>query len=755
MKRTGGTGSAEQRQAREILSALAERLKILYFIPHASQDLGDASPLGMYTPGILASAHIILSLTEFPADVREPFSDQVSILRMRLLRHIWRHVIPIDIRTLTEEAKSGVGSYFCVVLTNDEDVASAVDKLQFSDKVPFLHVSSVAGRGRLSENDFDLDHLIEYVDSVLSYLSKDPQLHLFISTTKELMKPVDREPPKPLKLVKSFHNVTTPNECALMSYRWQLVGEDEPIKPNMAAGVHGDHQQYIDRICLTADTVLLKRQELMENTSPALIDSTYLISVPSVYWGYYQDWRDVGKGLTGVDLKAFNVALKSTIQQSTYFDRVEVEDHSQLMENKYFQSFMHSRAMDQRCYTAGLALLASATLTPVLRLEPKLNKVRGDFKVLAQCVRSGARIRSQFKQSRLVRAVGLRMRDLIDDEFLTRIDHCTAEPTIQGLKVASDIPLEWLPCGGMPLGLRYDLSRIPVLPGNLFLFHCVRPPIHIRMEELFDILIIRSFDSDDQLKSMLEGAISTALKQSEGRQLKICTVDVGSEDELVSALETQSGAILIFDGHGSYESQLGVGTFVVGGKPIEIWGLKRKCEFPPIVLFSACDTHPLDGGHGSCANAAFTLGAMTVLATSLPVDGLLAAAFIGRLMLRIVEFVPIALKYKKRLTWREVVSGMLRMTYVTEVTRLLIKHKQVSIGKDAISRVQLAANTKINNGSGDWYDVYLESLSKESGIQVDDLRSLVTRWASLTDALKYIQLGSPENIIITSDAPRV
>ena len=727
-----------------------QRLKIFYFIPHAKQDLSHASPFGMYTPGLHTSSRMFLTASIFPADVRELFSTPESVLHLRLKRLLWRHVVPIDIDALQQFSQLYVGSLFRVVLTNESELAQIVDNLEFVDKVPFMHVSSVEGQGRVPASKFNLDSLLEYVDSVIIHLSGIPDWQHFIAAVKDLMPAGDRQSPRPLELVRSHHNVTTPNEFALMSYGWVLE-KDDPLVREGISGALGHPQRYIDRICLGADTVSLMRQKLMANLPAQLLDYAYLITVPSLHWSHYRQWRGLGKKLDANEQKALRTAYKNTVQQSTYFDNIVAGDSKHLLDNKIFRVVMQSRMADMHCYTAGLTLLSSSTLTPVLRLEPKVNQIRGELKILAHCVRSGVRIRSQYKQSRLARVMGKRMRDLIDGKFLSRLDLNVAEGRVQGLKVVSDIPLEWLPCAGLPLGMRYDLSRIPVVPGNLFLKHCVTPPVHVSMEALSDILIIRSFHSDDQLKPLLEQAIDRMLEKSEKEKAKVRIVDVGTEDELINALEEFTGAILIFDGHGNYEYQFGIGTIVVGGEPVDVWNLKSRCQVPPIVIFSACDTHPLDGSHSSCANAAFTLGARTVLATSLPINAGLASMFIARLIYRIIEFVPIALEIRVILTWREIVSGMLRMSYTSEITRLLIKYEKVSISEEARNRVQLAANTAINDRQSDWFETYVMVFANESNTEVEKLRNMVMRWASLTDAQKYVQLGSPENVVITKE----
>jgi hypothetical protein len=90
-------------------------------------------------------------------------------------------------------------------------------------------------------------------------------------------------------------------------------------------------------------------------------------------------------------------------------------------------------------------------------------------------------------------------------------------------------------------------------------------------------------------------------------------VDVLNEDEFVAAIHSFDGAMMIFDGHGSYDDEIGSGTIVIGGKAVDTWQLRKRCVLPPIVIFSACDTQPVDGSHSSVATAAFSLDAQTVL----------------------------------------------------------------------------------------------------------------------------------------------
>ncbi|MES2579421.1 MAG: hypothetical protein V4552_02665 [Pseudomonadota bacterium] len=727
--------------------AYDQRLKIQYFIPHGIQNLADASPFGLYTPGLHDSARSILFAATLQADIRELVSNPTDILHMRLRRVISQTIVPVQIDSLVQVVKSLSNSFFKVFITNNNEMAEAVDKLMPPDRIPFLHISTLEGTNRISIEEFKKENLFHFIIEVLEFVEKSEIIVPDIEQIKLAINSNQAFIPSESELPMSFHNLTLPNESALKVFGKELNNED-PISPQPYSEFKRDEQTYIDRICLAADTVMSERSALMQHIPSGLMDNLLLISVPSLPWQHYQK-NNIARKLKGIDLKAFDTVYKRTIKQSTYFDNVETTQ--EIFENNYFQWMMRTRAMDALCYTAGLTVIATSTMVPVIRLEPKLNQVRGDVKLLAHCVRSESRIRAQHKQSRLARKMAFQIRNLTDNKFLKRIDMLSDTNKIQGLKVVSDLPLEWMSSNGLPLGIKFDLTRIPLMPGNIFLMRCLVKPTFVSLNSLFDILVIRSFAIDDPLSDMLQKAINSSLNKIKKPKVKVKFIDVKTVNDLIVSLSTFDGAILIFDGHGAYDSNNGIGAFVIGGNTIDAWELQKQCNFPPIVIFSACDTHPIDGSHGSIANAAFMLGARSVLATTLPVNGGLAAILIGRLIFRISEYVPLAIDHRALLTWRDVVSGMLRMEYVTEILLVLRRYTDLEISKVSVDHIQLQTNIAINQNDSSWYDLFLSLLSKESLISKHDLQAMIDEWASLTDVIKYIQLGSPENIILYKD----
>lgn len=748
-------------QDREIARQIVAdpHLKIAYFIPHAAQRLTEASPFGLYTPAIHAAASILRLVSTMPSDVRELHANASDVLLFRLRRLLWRHVIPIEMNALQDVASTQFQCLFRVVLTNDTQIAKAVDHLQFRDGLPHLHVSATRSPKRLTFEKFNVKQLRRFVEKVLAQLEQVNEWKLYCQAVRNAIPEATSYRSKKLALGYSHHNVVTPNEIALISFGRRFSGDDPLV--SKAAKAPPDVGRYVERICATADFVTSERQELMQakGIPESLVDWQYILTVPSVYWGHYKNWRELSERLSEVRGPTLGAAIayQSTARQETYFfkhEGLKDGEFKALLTDRGFRATYASRAADQGAYTANLCLLSAATLSPTLRLEPRINRVRGQLKMLANSVRTRSNDTTQIKQSRLLREIGTKLRADIHEAFLQRIDHCAKEQYIRGLKLVADVPLEWVPVSGLPLMLRFDVSRIPVLPGNLLVHHCIRQPIHLSARALLDVLVIRTFEQTDPLRLFLETAVKTLVESMKLDAVRVRFVDVRSVEELVEAVQKYEGAILIFDGHGGYEDKLGVGTIVVGGVPIEVWALREQCVFPPIVLFSACDTHPLDGSHGSSANAAFVLGAASVLATVLPINAGQAALFLARLVLRIVEFIPIALKHRTMLTWREVISGMLRMSYTSEVRQQLIKQRLVKLDEEANARVQLVANTAINERLGNWFELFLDALSQESGIDQNDLQRLISTRASMVDSIKYVQLGSPENIVIEPDVSR-
>jgi hypothetical protein len=317
------------------------------------------------------------------------------------------------------------------------------------------------------------------------------------------------------------------------------------------------------------------------------------------------------------------------------------------------------------------------------------------------------------------------------------------------IKIISDAPIEWLPIGNLPLGIKYDCSRINSTPGNLLMaLLALAETIRLHPDQIKKILVVNAFEDDDPLKDFLTLAIEAFRHRWQGK-IEIEFRRTPSTDTFVEALNQFDGNILIFDGHGVDNANEPIGKLALGAHEIDVWALRGKVRVPPIVILSACDTHGIDASsQATVGNGFLAIGAHTVLATLLPVDGPASASFIARLVYRIAEFVPSALRARTRvLNWNEVIGGMLRMLLATEILDALVGPPD----EEGTPRydMQLAANIDINTReAGDWFENLLKAIATHRGEPVERIQSHARAVIARAEAIRYVQLGHPESILI-------
>lgn len=738
------TSKFSNAQKRALTAAIAgdKRFKVLYLIPHLPQDLEKASLFNWYTPGLHSAADLLLLASKLPADVREPYSAPSTVLLMRMTRNVWPSILPIQLDSLVDAMKI-LGHLFQVVLTNEAVVAEEVDQIVSSSVLPILHVSTIRGNGRVSAHEFDTKEMCKYLLGVIAALVREPVTAEIGKLLRQTIGNATQVKPLKHHLKLGLHNIVRPNEYALMAFGRKLTREKRISMPFFQTSPT-EPQVYVDRVCESADAVFAERERLLQDL-PEMRDYRYVLAVSSMYWGHYAKWRENVQAAPKKMRSSLRAVFSAAIQATTYFDLVELGKDQK--NAPLFLMLARERAADMNSFTAAVTLIATATLAPVLRLEPKLNQIRGEVRLLAHCVRAGVHNSFAWKTSRMVLALGKKMRALINPSFLDRIDALEKEGFIEGMKLVSDLPLELLPVRGLPLAMRYDCSRISPIPGNLFVHACSIPPVQLTLESFKEVLVLRSFKANDMLSSMFEDAVNTISNEQQIFKTKYKFVDVQTVDDVVSGLSNYRGAMVIFDCHGTFDKELGMGSLVIGDEKLSFWNLKGKCSLPPIVMFSACDTQPFDGGHSSVATSAFSLGAVTVLATMLPIYGNRAAMFNARMLYRLEAFLPVVLKSRPTVSWREIVSGMLRMSHATEIMDALMKHAGLKLSLQQWRQAQMRANVTINSNDPRWYEEFLATLAQVSSQTVEQLILEISRNAGFTDAMKYVQLGSPENII--------
>ncbi|MBY2988662.1 CHAT domain-containing protein, partial [Rhizobium leguminosarum] len=319
-----------------------------------------------------------------------------------------------------------------------------------------------------------------------------------------------------------------------------------------------------------------------------------------------------------------------------------------------------------------------------------------------------------------------------------------------GVKLVSDAPLEWLPCGGLPLGIARDVSRIPATPGNLMMIELVPPRRMLLDPSAFEeILVISSFRDEDHLKDILFRAVEDVARRIPGH-LRIRHVRARDKGELVDAINSFGGAMVILDCHGNHNERTGVGTLRIGNDDVDIWELRGTLRSPPVVILSACDTHAPDRTHATVANGFLSCGARAVLGTFLPIRGDRAGVFAARLAHRASWYVSTMVdKIETPVLWSEVVGSMIRLDFLAELINQVQRKRSLAEKKWAELRSDV--DMMIHSRDPHWWSAASTKIKEVTNFADDEFEGLVSLAIGSGDSVRYTHLGNPETICITNE----
>lgn len=716
------------------------RFRIWYWVPHPDQDLTQASPLQFYTPGILRTSGIFAEIATWPGDIRElPEAPEHSLV-FRLGGLLDRRVTPVEFSAFAELAPVFPMPFRCVISTPDssEFVAESLSKMPQSigGMLPWLHISTHQVSDAVFMGDVTRQLLRKYALDALDIYEAAVEQPAFIQAAREVLAkdPYDRS--VVINQTEYGHGITAPNEIAARSFGFTFADEKE-LRPDRT-------EAYIDTAIGSATAAERSRNSLLHNR-PLLPVNKYTIAVLSPAWVSRNLSIDPDKVPDAALRRTLVNVWRSLLKQETHFMQLPADETPEMLGRPEVGGMVSLRQQEAKAFVASLCVHAAHDLTPVLRLEPRVNRVRGTIADIGHCARGGGPHR-EFKLRKLGGRLSEEMHSLIDRRYLALL--APSSERIEGLSLVTDLPLELLPVEGVPLALKYDCSRIPLNPGNVsFGLLMDHRTIKLQLKHFADVLVVRSFSASDRLRPVLERAIRHYGEIADNYP-NVRIVDVDSPAGFIHEVNSFSGAVLIFDGHGSRDTDTHTGSIVVGGEPMDLWLYRKELRLPPIVLLSACDTLPIDGSHGSTAVGMLAVGARTVLGTLMPISALTASLFAGRLLYRIAEFLPLAGRVQQGpLEWRSFLAGLLRMAHVSDL--LLEAQRRYSLDERIFTSVQMDANVLINSRNPSW----------ETKV-ADRMRQMLPRVAlptaghvlnQLTDALKYVQVGSPERIHIVPD----
>ena len=711
-------------------------LKIYYIVLLPEVPLEDASPFQGFQLGWSQIDWALGALTPLPADILEieaPLDPLIS-QRMGGARPLnWN---PLWITALEKLTATDLG-LFIVLFSGTDEIARRAELWRSLQEFEVLHISTSNIAGLLHPSKLSTSVVVSHCRTVLTAEGSRLDESRRETAAAAIANWRERDP-IPIDLKGWGHNVVTPNQMSLLRSN-RLLQEGE-------AFVGKNEAEYNEIILESAKAVFQVREQAGVRPFHLmwLIHPEVYLAEPALFRHAY---RRVGSAR--IEDRAAEQVMRLFQTQTGFLAQTTTALPKALQSSLLAQTLMRIRMSELRTFTLGVGLTAAQTTSAVLRMSPGINRVFPALSAFARSVRS-EKYEHRRKAFRLYQNIQEQLANTVGKEKLAFIGEDVTGP----IKIIADAPLEWLPVGNLPLLIRHQCSRINATPGNLLMgLLAKREVIIVPPEVLQDVLIVSAFDPADRLRNMLNQALEILRPRWEGK-VKVSFQRVQTVGQFTEALNGFEGAILIFDGHGIYDDGNGIGKLAIGKEQVDVWSLRGQMRVPPIVILSACDTHGLDSpSHATVGNGFLFLGAVTVVASLLPLGGYSSAEFIARLVYRLADFIPAALSVQKRvLNWAELVSGMQRMFLASETLNALVGPPDVK--GSPRHTLHLQANVHINSYEPDWFDKLLAGITEHRHEKLGDVARRAVRAIAASEAIRYIQLGHPENILIDDGSIR-
>lgn len=692
---------------------------ILYMVVLDKEHAGDFTFFQGFSDNALSAAGTLRHICELPAHSEELFQERADTARARIGGRCGYAILLLDEEFLPEfPALPG----FVCVISNEDNRERVATVIGARNDPHWRHVTTMeASTTEPKLWDLDRGYFYDWIKVVLKRHATETQRGILQDID---FKPLIARETSALQLASHGHNILTPTESVFLS-----LGYCFELPDNRLAG--DEDEAFASALVTQANALETQLTELTESTERPRGVPSVIVTVPSVFRHLKPK---IAEKITGKELRR---VLKAVLRQAQYIAyRATPEEMKLILESPVAQSVMAMRAKELYLYTAALTVSACSLCCPVLRLPPQVDRVRDLLLGLAILSRKGNAM--QRRRNQIAIRIGDTLRSSIPAVLLTKLDTYAN----RGVKLIGDVPLELLSIGGLPLSLRCSVSRLPTLPGNLMMRHSLmRKPSFLHPTDFHDVLVVRSFAPGDPIRNLLEVSIKVCLPA--GSKVRAKFVDVSTEEEFAQAFNSFDGKIAIFDGHGTQSPEDAQGVLSVGSVKINPFQFYGKVRLPPIVLLSACETHTLGGIESSVASALLFMGAWSVLGTLAPVDARASAMLIARFLFRLEAFLP---ALPGAMNWTDVVTGMLRMSYATD---LLFKFEELhGMTPGSLRNVQMTANMAVTMNDPAWFEKVLEGIAKKTN---EPLAKVTERWRDtcyFTETLRHVHLGSPEHIFV-------
>lgn len=703
----------------------------------------EATPLQGFALSLCENGNFLRFINRFPTDIFEltPESMPTRIAR-RIAGHLeikWHGQSPRALKFLPFPIEM---PFTVLIIDGSESIADYKDWL---DTNPGLITTVAKDGGDISHDKLSFETLHNRFCDIATALENNPKL-TGAAEAREAIESWVVSDERRLPYSVGGHGTIFPNLAALGACGYgSLV--DGPFKK------HGDESAHIEQIVRTSNTVLDERAANPPSKANRLYPRTPDLNLylPATY-----DLRTafaLRPEIDRAERRELQLALRMIERQESYSYQMTTPAQIKAMMGRSIEEMkagakpvgnpiMRIRQLEVHLGTEAVSSLAASEIGAVVRLPNRMNRSKGVVRSFAQHYRAD-RVQLR-KRAELFRGVQQSIAAGFPQEFFGVLDR-----SADGVRVIADAHVEWLDVRGIPLGLRYEVSRIPVTPGNLFIETIgSKPEIQVGPDAFSEILVVSGLDAEDLIAKQFTFAFDQFGKLWRDK-ITLNFVRARSRKELVDAINAFEGMLMVFDGHGSHKADE-PGVLWLGDEPVNIWDLRGEVlRAPPIVLLSACDTHAADRNHATVANGFLSLGTRSVIGSVFPLHATEAAVFAARLLYRVSEYIPAAVQlFKRSITWLEVVSGMLRRQAVTDILRHFEERKLLPAdwSMELTTELQMLVDASRPDPFAN-----VQMKMESWGLPAKNLEREIHDALANSSIISYLHIGRPETILINSE----
>lgn len=404
------------------------------------------------------------------------------------------------------------------------------------------------------------------------------------------------------------------------------------------------------------------------------INAPLIITIPFTH----KDMRDYLKGIHVPGYDKVEKSLRYVLSQPTnknYTVDFRIEEDAadvtfESLSAAYYTVYYHrGRFLD----IVG-QLHASYKFSPYLRLPFQGVEINRELSFVAPSF-SERLCKAKDKESleKIMKQVGTKIVEgSLSQDAQKMLKECTKQ-----IVAITDLPIEWLPLDGIPLGFTHDICRIAEFPLEGNLMHYVVNEVQkyrVPKDILKHTLVV--YGARDEAFVYYQNKCDN-LAKSHGFVTKYCS----NKQQFFDVVDEMKPQLLVIDTHGNYDNVLHQSYLLMGDDKIYPQDIIDHHVAVPIVFLSACNTAPTYNMSNTLANGFVQSGSLAVTSSYLPLD----VSESSTVYLRLLKQLSVASQQCIHKNWLAFVSHILRTSYIHQAFYDYYKKTKKSIGDVAIN----------------------------------------------------------------------